>query len=1343
MQPLPFGRLAVRGPVVCGLFLVALLAYAREASAQNLTADYQFQDTRSSSVSGAPALTDLGSNAFVTDTVEGSPRTVLRFAQNNGLSLAPTTGVMSSGRYTIVMLFKFQTVSGFRRLIDFRGGVSDEGAYVENGHLKQGDRSDTIAPNTYVQVVYTRNGTTASQRGYVDGRLVLNGATGGVYDLALAGTTLRFFRDDTEFPNEASAGSVARIRIYDGPLSDSQVAALDTVPGGGGDSLSACSSSSSPVPDNGTVDSAIQVDEDLIVRSVRVRLFISHPSAGELTAVLRSPRGTLVTLVSRPSGEGADLGTTCTPQPDYLFVNVPAGTTVATPPFGSGRGPETWLGYLNGENARGTWTLRVTDDVGGNAGTLNCWCLEVDGTRYGDGILVEHVSGDETFTPIVLRATVSANNAPSPGVNVAFQVDGPGGTLNSGPIATDGAGQAMFTFTRFEPGLNSVTAGAAGKSARVAFEAESPSIVPAVRVLCGAKMAAGDATDLVDLAYRLRDDVLSRTPRGRQYVDRYYAFTGEAVALMISNPTLLRRASEALSRYRHVIEALVERGEARLTPGEIDDIDALLETFAADASPELREGIEQARRDLRDPAVRAEFGIDVRVEPTSRLAPAVPLVFERNVGQADSAVRYLARGASTLYLTPTEMVLGPIGRSAMRMRLAGANPAPGVEGVGELPGRVSSFTGNDPARWRTGVPMFAKVRYSGIYPGIDALVYGTDRRLEYDFVVAPGADPRLIALDFAGAEAVEVDARGDLVLRVGGGTVRQHRPVIYQEDGDVRRYVAGSYAVRGERGIGFDLGAYDRTRPLIIDPILDYTAYVGGSGNERGAAIAMDAAGNTYLTGFTNSTNFPALDASQAASGGGTDAFVMKLSPTGAVLYATYLGGRGQDVGSGIAVDAAGNAYVTGNTDSPDYPTANALQATNRGVKDAFVTKLSAAGSALVYSTYLGGSAIDSGAGIALDTAGNAYVSGISLSPDFPTAAPLQAAHGGEADAFVAKLNAAGSALVYATFLGGGAHDGATSIAVDASGMAIVAGSTASEDFPTQSALQGQIGGGFDAFVAKLNAAGTALVHATYLGGGGDDGAHRVQVDAAGSAYVTGETASSDFPTASALQPTRGGLVDAFVAKLDAAGSRLAYSTYLGGRDVDRATGLAVDAAGAAYVTGFTRSADFPSVAATQREAKGKRDGFVAKLDPSGAALSYATYLGGFGDDEGFDLALDRNGRVVVFGHTTSADLPARGQSTPRGGWDLFVARLDGSGPTVAGAGFVGKKLVVRGEGYDTGAVILVNGVALVTKNDRRAPTTTLIGKKAAKRIAVGQTVTLRVRNASGVLSNELRFTRE
>jgi subtilisin-like proprotein convertase family protein len=1337
-------------PLFSSVMFVLLGACAQEASAQTLTADYQFQNTRSSSVAGAPALTDLGANAFATETVNGVPRTVLVFAQNNGLSLSPTTGVMPNDRYTIVMLFRFQTVSGFRRLIDFRNAASDEGAYVENGHLKHGDRSDTIRANTYVQIVYTRNGTIASQRGYVDGRQVLVGAPGG-YDLALVGSTLRFFRDDNEFPNEASAGAVARIRIYDGELSASQVAALDTVPGAGGDAITACSSSSVAVPDNGTADSTIQIDEDMVVRSVKVRLFIAHPNASDLTVTLRSPRGTLLTLLSHATGEGADLGTTCTPQPDYVVGNAPAGTVVSSPPAGSVRGADTWLGYLNGENVRGTWTLQVIDDVTGNAGTLNCWCLEIGGTRYGDGVVVEHVSGDETFSPIVIRATVSLNGAPAPNVNVAFQVNGPGGSINSGPIATNGAGQATYTFTRFEPGANSVFAETDGKSARLAFETETPSGIPNLNVLCSFKQAAGGADDLVTLGYRFRDEVLSRTPRGREYAKQYYALTGEAAAIMLSNPALLGRASAALMRYRPLIEALVDGREVTLGQTEIDDIDSLLESFEVEASPELREGIERARRDLRDPSVLAEFGLGLvsasRSASSSVDRPAVgtlPLVFESNLGQTDSEVRFLARGASSLFLTQSEMVLGPVGQSALRMRLVGANQSPSITGVGELPGRVSTFTGADPARWRRGVPAYSKVKYSGVYPGVDLLFYGTDRRLEYDFVVAPGADPRAIAMDFTGADALEIDAGGDLVVRVGGSAVRQHRPVIYQEAGSVRRYVAGSYATRGARTVGFELGPYDPSRPLIIDPVIDYAAYIGGTGNERGTAIAVDAVGNTYVTGFTNSANFPAVGSLQPNPGGGADAFVMKLSPQGSVVYAAYLGGHGQETGSGIAVDAAGNAYVTGNTDSTDFPVANALQGTNQGLMSAFVAKLNPAGSALVYSTYLGGSAIDSGTGIALDTAGNAYVAGVSLSTDFPSVAPFQPAPGGEADAFVAKLNPAGSALVYSTWLGGSENDGATAIAVDATGRAIVTGGTASTDFPTRNALQAQSRGGFDAFVTKLDAAGSALVYSSYLGGGGDDGAHRVELDSAGNVYLTGETSSTNFPTSSPIQPANGGLVDAFVAKVDAAGSRLVYSTYLGGRDVDRATGLAVDASGAAYLTGFTRSADFPSVAATQRTARGKRDGFVTKVAASGSALSYSTFMGGFGDDEGFDVAIEPSGKVVVLGHTTSSDIPANGaaRSTPVGAWDLFLAKFAGSGPSIAGAAFSGKKLIVSGEGYDTGAVILVNGTALVTKNDRRMPTAALIGKKAARLISEGQTVTLRVRNASGALSNEFRFTR-
>ena len=543
----------------------------------------------------------------------------------------------------------------------------------------------------------------------------------------------------------------------------------------------------------------------------------------------------------------------------------------------------------------------------------------------------------------------------------------------------------------------------------------------------------------------------------------------------------------------------------------------------------------------------------------------LPLSFEANRGQTDPVVDFVARGSGyTLFLAASEAVLYlrtaahlPVAHargesedmsrrtgSVLRMQLLGAQTAMALASD-ELPGKVNFFIGNDPSRWRTQIPTYAKIVYPEVYPGIDLVYYGDQGRLEYDFIVKPGADPAAIALSYAGTDEIRLDANGDLVLRLDDEEIRQTRPVAYQDVGGTRQEVTAAYRL-GEHGdVGFDVGAYDRSAPLVIDPVLTYSTYLGGAGDDQGFGIAVDSSGSAYVTGVTGSTNFPTLGAFQPTFAGGIDAFVSKLNATGsALVYSTYLGGSDDDEGLGIAVDASGSAYVTGFTGSTNFPTtAGAFQPTLAGGPDAFVTKLNPAGSApLLYSTYLGGSNIDGGFGIAVDSSGSAYVTGDTASTNFPTLGAFQPTFGTVScsnppvcfDAFVTKLNPAGSALVYSSYLGGSDNDEGRGIAVDSSGSAYVTGFTLSTNFPTTGAFQPSLAGRVDAFVTKLNPAGSALVYSTYLGGSAADAAFGIAVDAAGSAYLTGQTDSTNFPTTKrAFQKAHaGGQFDAFVAKI-------------------------------------------------------------------------------------------------------------------------------------------------------------------------------------------------------------------
>jgi Beta-propeller repeat len=674
----------------------------------------------------------------------------------------------------------------------------------------------------------------------------------------------------------------------------------------------------------------------------------------------------------------------------------------------------------------------------------------------------------------------------------------------------------------------------------------------------------------------------------------------------------------------------------------------------------------------------------------------LPLSFEANQGQTDGRVKFVSRGSGySLFLTNDEAVFSLRGSKAkpandkspqalparppqelattgaiLRMKLVKANPAAKIAGEDELPGRSNYFIGNDPKKWRSDVPTFGKVKYEGVYPGIDLVYYGNQRQLEYDFVVAPGADPHRIRFDVRGAKRITQDERGDLVLQTGVGEVRWVKPVVYQEKDGTKQEIAAHYVIKDKNRVRFAVADYDLRRPLFIDPLI-YSTYLGGSGQDTGYGIAMDRSGNAYVTGYTISTNFPVTPGAfqTVCNGGGAcaspdapDAFVTKLNPSGsALIYSTYIGGTNTDYATAIAVDSSGNAYVTGVTASTDFPTMNPLQPAYGGNLDAFLTEINPSGTALVYSTYLGGSGQDTGYGIAVDSSGNAYVTGWTSSTDFPTMNPLQATNGGgNFDAFVAKLNTAGSALVYSTYLGGNGQDQGFGIALDGSGNAYVGGTTTSSDFPTMNPLQPANGGIFNAFVTKLNPTGSALVYSTYLGGSAYDYGQGIAVDNSGNAYVTGVTTSTDFPTMNPLQPTYGGNGDAFVTKLNPTGSALVYSTYLGGSGQDTGYGIAADSSGNAYVTGLTPSTDFPTMNPFQPKIGGSGDAFVAKINPVGSAFVYSTYLGGSSSDAGQGIAVDSSGNAYVMGTTSSRDFPTMNPLQPSnaGGGDAFVAKI-------------------------------------------------------------------------------------
>jgi hypothetical protein len=714
--------------------------------------------------------------------------------------------------------------------------------------------------------------------------------------------------------------------------------------------------------------------------------------------------------------------------------------------------------------------------------------------------------------------------------------------------------------------------------------------------------------------------------------------------------------------------------------------------------------------------------------PTWQSSPArllaaygkLPLSFEINHGQTDPQVKFLSRGSGySLFLTADEAELsfrkaapgwketrghgGPpvvnngrfqaVGgaslpakparlgisttntESVVHMRLVGANPNAKISGIEELPGRSNYFVGKDPSKWRTNVPNYARVKYENVYSRVDLVYYGNQHQLEYDFLIQPKGDPHQIRLALESqslrrsSRPLKVDYNGDLVVGADGEEIRFRKPVVYQatiehrlrneERTDTNRhFVDGKYVLSGDQ-VTFEVASYDKTKPLIIDPTLAYSTYLGGSDEEGAEDIAVDTSGNAYVTGFS----------------GIEEAFVTKLNPTGtALVYSTHVSG-GFDNGIAIAVDHSGNAYITGWTGSSSFPTTpDAFRTSFPGSGiSAFVTKLNPSGSSLLYSTYLG---VGEGDGIAVNSQGNAYVTGSTGGSDFPvTPGAFQTLPPGDGDAFVTMLNPTGSALVYSTYLGGTGGDSGIGIAVDASGSAYVAGFTTSTDFPTsKDAFQTTYhkvgvcnGPCTDGFITKLNPAGSNVSYSTYLGGSAGDRALGIAIDAAGDAYVTGDTTSYDFPTTpEAFQTHLSGSTNAFVSKLNPTGSGLLYSTFLAGTGGSSFTAIAVDISGHAFITG-SAGPGFPTTPDAFQttfigSAEDSAEVFVTKLDGSGSALLYSTYLGGSGStDDGTGIVTDASGGIYITGQTFSSDFPTTPgafQTTFGGLRNAFVSKF-------------------------------------------------------------------------------------
>ena len=687
----------------------------------------------------------------------------------------------------------------------------------------------------------------------------------------------------------------------------------------------------------------------------------------------------------------------------------------------------------------------------------------------------------------------------------------------------------------------------------------------------------------------------------------------------------------------------------------------------------------------------------------------LPLRFEANQGQTDKPVRFVSHGNGyALYLTNREAVLAlrkkaaasPSRTDVVQMQLLGMNRDSKPIGLNRLPGTSNYLLGNDPAQWHTNIPAYSKVRYSSVYPGVDLVYYGNQRQLEYDFVVAPHADPDLIRMHFAGTKSLKLDGNGNLTILADDGEVAFHKPVVYQLVDDRkgrnanRRQVTGNFALLGDNSAGFALGQYDRSKPLIIDPTLVYSTFLGGSNSDTINAIAVDSSGAAYLTGSTSSTDYPVTPGVFQSTV--STAFVTKLNGSGtAVVYSSFLGGSqapsGGNSGNAIAVDSSGDAFIVGSTYSSNFPTTTgAYQKTNKAAatsaSNAFVTKVNPTGTALLYSTYLGGSTGDSALSLAIDSSGEAYVAGYSFSSNFPTTTGAYQITNKSApdygwNQFVTKMNPAGTALLYSTYIGGSGDYSSPSgiqVAIDQSGDAYIAGTALSTDFPTTTgAYQTKTkaaAGHSDITLAKFNPTGSTLLYSTYFGGSGnsygDDTPNGLAVDSAGNAYFSGTTWESDFPvTATAYQKTSvavaSDLPAAFVTKMNPAGKSLVYSTYLGGSGSDRGNRLAIDSAGDVYITGSAGSTDFPvtSSAYQSTNAASFNNGsvvFLTEFNPAGTSLLYSTYLGGTNSfsDSGNGIAQGSNGAVYLAGVATGSDFP----TTPGAYNRVFASRYSVTG---------------------------------------------------------------------------------
>ncbi len=622
----------------------------------------------------------------------------------------------------------------------------------------------------------------------------------------------------------------------------------------------------------------------------------------------------------------------------------------------------------------------------------------------------------------------------------------------------------------------------------------------------------------------------------------------------------------------------------------------------------------------------------------------LPLYFEGNVGQLPSEIKYKTqRLGHSFYFTEQEIAIAvPIAKkseqkqefSVLKMEFVKANQNLNLKGVDEQSCKSHYFIGSNSNQWHIDIPNYTKVIYENLYTGIDAVFYGNGQVLEYDLCVAPGADPNEVHVHFEGIKELTLDKKGNLQISTPDGQqLLMQKPFVYQINNEKKAEIPGEFVLLAKNDIGFKIGSYDRSSSLIIDPILSYSTHLGGSGEDFGVALAVDTSGNAYIAGLANSVDFPTTPgAFQEILTGDIDSFVSKLNASGtALIYSTYLGGSLNDLANELVIDSSGNAYITGSTFSPNYPTTpGAFQVSPPGSgANAFLTKLNATGSALIFSTYLGGSGVNQSASLAIDSAGNSYLTGLTTSADFPV---------------------------------------------------------------TPGAFQTTLNGVFNSFITKFNSTGSALIYSTYLGGSQAEQGTRITVDSSNQAYAIGATLSTDFPvTPGAFQTSKPGATNGYVTKLNATGTALIYSTYLGGNNLDGPSGIAVDSTGNAHIVGFTDSTNFPTTpGAFQTSFLGTRDAFALKLNATGTGLIYSTLLGGSTTSQATSLVLEPSGSIYLVGITASPDFPTTPdafQSTLAGGIDVILSQLNAEGSALLYSTYMG------GSADDLGLGIALDGM--------------------------------------------------